>query len=75
MDAQGVSSLPVYAELEPHPKRSKDMILKTEGAGPAEGVLKYKSGGTEVRAFRVLHSRSAPSYSLVFQRGFVPMTP
>lgn len=67
---RGASGLPVYAELEPHPEHSKDMILKTEGVGPTAGVL--KSGRTEVRAFCVLHSR--PSYSLVLHRGFVPMT-
>lgn len=43
---RGASGLPVYAELEPHPEHSRDMILKTEGAGPAEGVLKYKPGRT-----------------------------
>lgn len=31
---RGASGLPVYMELEPHPEHSKDMILKTEGAGP-----------------------------------------
>ena len=56
---RGASGLPVYAELEPHPEHSKDMILKTEGVGPTAGVL--KSGGTEVRAFCVLHSRLHPT--------------
>lgn len=60
---RGASGLPVYAELEPHPEHSRDMILKTEGAGPAEGVLKYKPGRTEVRAFHVLHSRLHPTLS------------
>lgn len=60
---RGASGLPVYTELEPHPEHSKDMILKTEGAGPVEGVLKYKSGWSEVRAFCVHHSRLHPTLS------------
>lgn len=71
-DAQGVHGLPVYAELDPHPEHSKEMILKTEGAGPAAGVLKSKSGGTEVRAFRALPSQLHPTLSS--SRWFVPMT-